>query len=438
MKTHCSVAVLLLLCLFANAQTGSIPYQAVARDSFNTPLPDRTISLRLSIKEGSSGGTVLYKETASATTNKLGLFTAYIGEGTPVTGTFGAINWGSGAKYLQVEADPNGGTSYIDMGASQLKSVPFSIRAESAGNVAGVPSKRIPYSSSSGLLISDPYFVRDSAAGNTSIGVLRGDSYYGLMLGDSNIINVGGSDIYVPSAALHYKDTAHTYSMSMGVGKIPAYGINQLGFLNLTMSNGHFAGLSFLEQSGQPQLILGASKFGSAFNIGSNLHMYSTNVFLGWRHVNKSVHGIDADSISLKIYSSADSTQRYWVWPNTEGTSGQALVTDGSGNLAFASIGGNVTAMGQHVLDNGNGLSSDTITVTKNKNNIYNPSGAITSLLVQLPSSPADGDVFILTFEQAVTTITYTNGTVGNGALGTATSSSQKIYTYNAATTKWY
>lgn len=438
MKIHYLVAAMLLLCLFANAQTGSIPYQAVARDSFNTPLPDKTISLRFSIKEGTSGGTVLYKETTTTTTNKLGLFTVYIGEGTPVTGTLSAVNWSSGPKYLQVESDPNGGTSYVDMGTSQLKSVPFSLRAESAGNIVGVPSKRVPYSSNSGLLISDPYFVRDSAAGNTSIGVLRGDSYYGLMLGDSNIINVGGSNVYVPSAALHYNDTAQTYSMSMGVGKIPAYGINQLGFLNLTMASGHFAGLSFLEQSGQPQLILGASKYGSVFNIGSNLHMYSTNIFMGWRHVNKSVHGIDADSLSLKIYSSTDSSQRYWTWPNTEGTSGQALVTDGSGNLTFASIGGNVTAMGQHAVNTGNGLSNDTITITKNLNNIYDPSGAVANLLIQLPSSPSEGDVFILTFERAVTTITYTGGSVANGALGTATSGSQKIYTYNAATSKWY
>ncbi|CAF3561132.1 unnamed protein product, partial [Rotaria sp. Silwood2] len=55
---------------------------------------------------------------------------------------------------------------------------------------------------------------------------------------------------------------------------------------------------------------------------------------LVWHNDNDHVHGITADSTTLRLYSST--TDYNWIWPNTDGTSGQALVTDGSGNLSWA------------------------------------------------------------------------------------------------------
>ena len=127
-----------LLCINAYAQSPlSIPYQAVARDSFGTPLVNRALQARMSIRTGSATGTVVYQETNSATTDKLGRFTVAIGAGTLVSGTFSGISWGSGTKYIQVEIDPNGGTNYLDMGAQQLLSVPFALYAQTSGNGAG-------------------------------------------------------------------------------------------------------------------------------------------------------------------------------------------------------------------------------------------------------------------------------------------------------------
>lgn len=331
MKTHCTVAVLLLLCLFANAQTGSIPYQAVARDSFNTPLPDRTISLRFSIKEGSSGGTVLYKETTSATTNKLGLFTAYIGEGTPVTGTLGAVNWGSGAKYLQVEADPNGGTSYVDMGTSQLKSVPFSLRAESANNIAGVPVNRVPFASSTGLT-SDANFTRNGVNGNTTVKAINSSGTFSLSLSDSTPVDAGSFTLVMPAAALSFVDSTGDLSMNIGVGKLPGFGLSQYGFLNLANNEGDFAAIDFLSTpDGTPMISAGARRSGVMGNNGAMLQLQPDQSALVWHNNEAHVHGIMADSTSLRIYSS--DSMYYWIWPETEGTSGQALTTDGSGNL---------------------------------------------------------------------------------------------------------
>lgn len=127
-KTFILSICILMACLNAKAQSPqSIPYQAVARDSLGTPIPNQHMNLRLSIRDGSSGGTVVYRETDSVTTDDLGLFTVNIGLGTVVSGAFSSIAWNSGSKYLQVEIDPTGGTSYVDVGASQMMSVPFAL-----------------------------------------------------------------------------------------------------------------------------------------------------------------------------------------------------------------------------------------------------------------------------------------------------------------------
>ncbi|MBK7853067.1 MAG: hypothetical protein IPJ66_18605 [Bacteroidetes bacterium] len=62
-------------------------------------------------------------------TNSLGLFSANIGQGVVVSGTFATIDWESGAKFMQVEMDVTGGSSYVTMGTQQLMSVPFALNA---------------------------------------------------------------------------------------------------------------------------------------------------------------------------------------------------------------------------------------------------------------------------------------------------------------------
>ncbi len=118
----------------------SIAYQAVARNSSGNLIASQTVSLRFSIHNATASGVVVYSETQTATTNALGLFSAEVGQGSAVTGTFPAIAWGAGAKFLQVEMDAAGGTSYIDMGTTKLSSVPYALHAGNgvpAGNVLG-------------------------------------------------------------------------------------------------------------------------------------------------------------------------------------------------------------------------------------------------------------------------------------------------------------
>jgi hypothetical protein len=108
-------------------------YQAVARNSSGVILANQLVGIRLSVLQGSAGGTAVFTETHSTTTNQFGLFTVVLGQGTATVGTFSAIVWSSGNYWLKAELDPTGGTTYANMGASQLLSVPYALYANNSG-----------------------------------------------------------------------------------------------------------------------------------------------------------------------------------------------------------------------------------------------------------------------------------------------------------------
>ena len=131
LKQGLSLLFALVLVLNAAAQVPQkINYQAVARDGAGNIMATHNVSIRFTIHDISPTGAIVYQETRSGIqTNQFGLFTCAIGAGTVVSGTFSAINWGTGDKFLQVELDPAAGTNYTVSGASQLLSVPYALYA---------------------------------------------------------------------------------------------------------------------------------------------------------------------------------------------------------------------------------------------------------------------------------------------------------------------
>lgn len=125
-----------LFCMAATAYTQApalLNYQAVARNPVGNVLVNKNITVRLSILDGANGPAV-YSETRAVTTNGVGLFTFQIGSpgATNVSGTVAGIDWATGSKFVKVEADQNGGTAFIEMGSSQLASVPYALNAAGA------------------------------------------------------------------------------------------------------------------------------------------------------------------------------------------------------------------------------------------------------------------------------------------------------------------
>ncbi len=109
-----------------------IPYQAVARDAQGNPMANQSLTVQFSLHEASADGQVVYQETQTSSTNAQGLFSLTFGAGVPSVGTFTSINWGSGYKFLQVQA--NFGNGYVDLGTQQLMSVPYALYSGSSGN----------------------------------------------------------------------------------------------------------------------------------------------------------------------------------------------------------------------------------------------------------------------------------------------------------------
>lgn len=115
---------------FAQVPQG-ISYQAIALNSSGTPVVSSNVRLKLSILDVSATGTTLYSETQLKTTNPNGLFNLTIGQGTVVSGVFNTINWGTNSKFLKVEMDATGGTTYAAVGTTQLLTVPYAMAAAS-------------------------------------------------------------------------------------------------------------------------------------------------------------------------------------------------------------------------------------------------------------------------------------------------------------------
>lgn len=106
-----------LLSLGLQAQDRGIPYQAVARDASDGLLANKSITVRFTLLQGGSN---IFQEVHTLTTNKFGQFTASIGSNN--FGAFNAIDWAP-ATSLKVELDA--GTGIIDMGTTPLESVPY-------------------------------------------------------------------------------------------------------------------------------------------------------------------------------------------------------------------------------------------------------------------------------------------------------------------------
>ena len=99
--------IILLFFFLSTVVYGQAPeqinYQGVARNAVGNVLPNKKITLRISIRDGSGNGTVLYSETRSLTTNNFGLFNLAIGSpgADSYTGSISGIDWSSVAKYIK-------------------------------------------------------------------------------------------------------------------------------------------------------------------------------------------------------------------------------------------------------------------------------------------------------------------------------------------------
>ncbi|MBV1889112.1 MAG: fibrobacter succinogenes major paralogous domain-containing protein [Proteobacteria bacterium] len=120
----------------ANAQAPEkMSYQAIVRDSDGNLVASQLVGMQISILQTSAGGTAVYVETQTPTTNVNGLVTLEIGTGSVVSGDFTTIDWSGDTYFIKTETDPTGGASYTITGTSQLLSVPYALHAKTVSSI---------------------------------------------------------------------------------------------------------------------------------------------------------------------------------------------------------------------------------------------------------------------------------------------------------------
>lgn len=127
-KLIISVALVIISLTVMAQSPGGFSYQAILKDAAGTVRANVATVVKFEILQGSATGTVVYSETQNTTTTSTGLINLSLGTGTPLTGTFAAINWSTGTYYLKITIDN------VAMGTSQLLSVPYALYSTKAGN----------------------------------------------------------------------------------------------------------------------------------------------------------------------------------------------------------------------------------------------------------------------------------------------------------------
>lgn len=108
-------------------------YQGVLRNSTGELVKNSSITVKISLLQGSTSGIVLYSESHAVGTNNYGQFTLQVGSGAVLFGTFNTIDW-SQQMYQKTEvANPAGGT-FVNMSTVQLLSVPYALYAKNVAN----------------------------------------------------------------------------------------------------------------------------------------------------------------------------------------------------------------------------------------------------------------------------------------------------------------
>lgn len=130
-----SIIIIFILALHITSILAQIPqgikYQAVLRDNQGQIIANQNVSLRLSIIPEEISNESAYTEIQSIETNMHGIINLTIGNGVS-SDDFSQIPWSSGSCFIKIEVDPLNGNEFIEMGITQLLTVPYSFYSQSA------------------------------------------------------------------------------------------------------------------------------------------------------------------------------------------------------------------------------------------------------------------------------------------------------------------
>jgi hypothetical protein len=144
-------AFIFLILLFASksmmAQGQVVPdgilFQAVARDANNNAAGNRNVYIQIYIKKGTVTGSTDYSESFKVVSTSEGIFSIIIGQGTRMSGpaSLKLLDWAKSLYFVNIKIaieptltnpDWKADNNYVDIGTSQLWTVPYAFAAEAS------------------------------------------------------------------------------------------------------------------------------------------------------------------------------------------------------------------------------------------------------------------------------------------------------------------
>lgn len=274
---------LLTVNLFAQAPK-KMSYQGAVRDVNGAVLMNKDVTLKLHIISEQDIDNPVYTEVQTATTNTFGLINLKIGEGQAFSGSMDNVSWGDADHFIAVELDAENNGHFVQMGVSQLLSVPYAFYAEKAGTAKNVEndseSRAIDFGGTTGQTIrhngSDWEASSLIYSGTNNVGI--GTTSPGSKLDVNGNVNLSsGSEITFAGARALYMDASRNLIQGEQAGEFLTSGSNnniigyQAGRNNSTGSNnliiGYRAGLA--NTTGSSNAFVGY-RAGHLNTVGSN------------------------------------------------------------------------------------------------------------------------------------------------------------------------
>lgn len=129
--------------LFSQTVADGFRYQTTLRNSSGNIIASQSVLVRFSFYSNSPTGILQWQENHSVVTDAFGAVVIIAGTGSStgagVASAFSTIDWSGSQFYLKISIDLSGLGTYIDMGTSQLFSVPYSFystKTSGSNNVA--------------------------------------------------------------------------------------------------------------------------------------------------------------------------------------------------------------------------------------------------------------------------------------------------------------
>ena len=149
MKSLVRNAIVICLLFGTTITSGQAPfffnYQGVAYGEDGNPIKEKNISILISIIQGFEDGNIVFGEEHDLTTTNTGLFSLKIGKGDQFIGNLRNIDWGTDQYFIRVEIDPEGGDEHIELGTTQLYSVPYALYAAKSGSGGGGENQTLDF-----------------------------------------------------------------------------------------------------------------------------------------------------------------------------------------------------------------------------------------------------------------------------------------------------